>query len=201
MPAVIFDSEREEVKNMLCEAVKKGASHALVGNVGHICLAREAGLRVHGDHRFNISSSRAASEIFKLGLSDVIVSAELTLPQIRDIGGKRLATVYGKLPLMTLEKCVIKEIADCKRCEREGFVYLVDRKGVRFGVRREYKHRNLIFNSVPVYMADRADELCKYKIDGWHFIFSDESRKEVDEVIDAYISHRAPSTSVRRILK
>ena len=200
VPTVIFDSEREEVAEMLKAAKEKGAHHALVGNIGHISLASEAGLEVHVDHRFNISNCSAAKEIADLGVSDMVVSAELTLPQIRDIGGKRLATVYGKLPLMTIEKCVIKEISDCKRCEREGFAYLVDRKGVRFAVRREYKHRNLIFNSVPVYMADRADLLSKYRVDGWHFIFSDESAREVDEVIDAYVLRRAPGVgSVRRI--
>ncbi len=200
MPAVVFDSERAEVLEMLKGARQKGAEHVLVGNIGHIALAREAGLEVHADHRFNIANSSAAKELTKLGVSDMIVSAELTLPQIRDIGGRRLATVYGKVPLMTLEKCVIKEISDCKRCEKEGFLYLVDRKGVRFAARREYKHRNLIFNSVPVYMADRYDLLNKYKVDSWHFIFTDERAKEVDEVIDAYISCRAPQTNfVRRI--
>ena len=49
-------------------------------------------------------------------------------------------------------------------------------------------------------MADRYDLLKKYRVDSMHFIFSDESAKEVDEVIDAYISHRSPKTSsVRRI--
>ena len=199
LPAVVFDSEREEVLELLRSAAEKGASHALVGNIGHIDLVRKAGLKAHADHRFNISNSSAAKELEGLDVSDFTVSAELTLPQIRDIGGKRLATVYGKLPLMTLEKCVIKEISDCKHCENEGFAYLVDRKGVRFAVRREFKHRNIVFNSVPVYMADRSDLLCKYRVDGWHFIFCDESKGEIDGVIDAYISHRAPKTTVRRI--
>ena len=200
MPAVVFDSERAEVLDRLRKAAKMGAEHALVGNIGHFSLASEAGLIIHADHRCNISSATAAKELSSLGVADMVVSSELTLPQIRDIGGRRLATVYGKLPLMTLEKCVIKEISDCKTCESQGFAYLVDRKGVRFAARREYKHRNLIFNSVPVYMADRYDLLKKYRVDGWHFIFSDESANEVDEVIDAYISRRAPKTNaVRRI--
>lgn len=200
MPPVIFDSERAEVVDLLKEASQKGAEHVLVGNIGHIDLAREAGLEIHADHRFNIANSSAAKELSALGVSDFIVSAELTLPQIRDIGTKRLATVYGKIPLMTLEKCVIKDVSSCKNCEGDGFVYLVDRKGIRFAARREYKHRNLIFNSVPTYMADRYELLKKYKVDAWHFIFSDENPREVDEVIDAYISHRTPKTnSVRRI--
>ena len=199
MPAVIFDSEREEVIELLKQAAEKGAVHALVGNIGHIVLARKMGLLVHADHRFNVANSIAAKQVAELGVEDMIVSSELTLPQIRDIGGKRFATVYGKMPLMTLEKCVIKEISDCRRCDKEGFSYLVDRKGVRFAVRREYKHRNIIFNSVPIYMADRYDLLSKYRVDGSHFIFSDESAREVDEIIDAFVSHRAPKTTVRRI--
>jgi len=38
------------------------------------------------------------------------VSAELTLPQIRDLEGAKAAIVYGRIPLMTLEKCVICEL-------------------------------------------------------------------------------------------
>ncbi|MBO7740630.1 MAG: U32 family peptidase, partial [Clostridia bacterium] len=57
LPPVIFDSEREAVLEKLKTAVKNGASHALVGNVGHIALAKEAGLILHGDWRFNIMSS------------------------------------------------------------------------------------------------------------------------------------------------
>lgn len=200
LPSVIFDSEKEEVTQMLKKAVSKGATHALVGNIGHIDLAKDAGLTVHADYRFNITNSRTASEIEELGFEDMIVSPELTLPQIRDIGGDRAVTVYGKMPLMTLEKCVMREISDCKKCKSGGFGYLVDRKGVRFAVRREWKHRNIIFNSVPFYMADRSLLLTRYKINSQHFIFTDESEDEVLRVINAYKNGLSPrDSSVRRI--
>jgi hypothetical protein len=71
---------------------------------------------------------------------------------------------------------------------------------MRFAVRREFDHRNIIFNSVPVYMADRKDALVKYKVTGEHFIFTDESKDEAERVIIAYKKGLPPSAKqVRRI--
>ena len=202
MPAVIFDSERDEVEQMLKKATELGARHVLVGNVGHFDIVRSVSseLVIHADYRMNVANAKAADEVFSLGALDVIVSPELTLPQIRDIGGDRLAIVYGKVPLMTLEKCVMREISDCKSCESGKAGYLTDRKGVRFLVLREYKHRSLVFNSVPVYMADRKDLLRKYKVTGEHFVFTDETAKDVDKIIGAYSRGlSARNLQIRRI--
>ena len=183
----------------LAEAKKKGARHALVGNIGHLSLVREAGLIPHADYRMNIFSAESAACAEALGFESMIVSPELTLPQMRDVGGNRRAVVYGKVALMTIEKCVIREIAACERCENDGFVYLTDRKGVRFPVRREPPHRNIIFNAVPIYMADRADVLTKNRLAGGHFVFSDESRAECEKIIEGYKRGSAPSMPIRRI--
>lgn len=200
LPPVIFDSEYGEVERMLSEAKAAGAIHALVGNIGHLEMVKRAGLIPHADYRMNIANGESAARAEELGFVDMIVSPELSLPQIRDIGGDRLALIYGKAVLMTLEKCVIRDVADCKRCESEGVVYITDRKGVRFGIMREWEHRNIIFNSIPTYMADRADALAKNKILGGHFVFSDETRDEVDAVIDAYKKGKAPKNGrIRRI--
>ena len=159
MPAVVFDSERETVEEMLRHANKLGAEHVLVGNIGHFDIVRsavgEGKMTLHADYRMNIANSVSAKRVEELGALDMIVSPELTLPQIRDIGGDRLALVYGKVPLMTVEKCVMREISDCESCERGKWGYLVDRRGMRFAVCREFQHRNLIFNSVPVYKPPR----------------------------------------------
>ena len=204
MPAVIFDGEREEVEEMLCRAIDKGARHVLVGNVGHFDIVRKIAdgreIEMHADHRMNITNSSTAKVVEGLCGGDMIASSELTLPQIRDIGGDRLAIVYGKVPLMTVEKCVMREISSCDECNNNRWAYLVDRRGMRFAVCREWKHRNIIFNSVPVYMADRREQLMKYKIVGEHYIFTDETKKEAEAVIRGYKEGRAPlAKQIRRI--
>ena len=91
--------------------------------------------------------------------------------------GNTAAIVYGRLPLMTLEKCVIREIADCATCQSEA-VQLRDRRGVSFPVLREWKHRNVIYNSLPTCMSDRADALDRAGLSARHFIFSVESAED-----------------------
>ena len=135
-----------------------------------------------------------------MGFDEILLSPELTLPQIRDIKGNPATIVYGRIPLMTLEKCVIREIADCKTCET-GKVRITDRRGIEFPVLREWEHRNVIYNSLPTSMSDRQDELVRYGIVNRHFIFSDENPKEVDAVIDAFEKGLPLPKKVRRLAK
>ena len=198
LPEVIFDSQTEEIEGLLRDAYRAGARDALVGNIGHIELAKRCGFSVHGDMRLNVTNNSSLAKLEKLGVEDCILSPELTLSQIRGIGGAKGVCVYGRLPLMICEKCVGKELGDCKACD-EGRLSLLDRRGVQFPVIRRYPHRSAIFNSVPVYMADRQGDLQSARIEHEHFIFTVESKKEVARIIDAYESGAAAPEKCRRI--
>ena len=198
LPEVIFDSERDEVERMLEKAYADGARDALVGNIGHIELAKKAGFKVHGDIRLNAFNNSSVAKLERLGLEDVILSPELTLPQIRDIGGASGVCVYGRLPLMITEKCVGKEIGGCDACE-SGSAILTDRRGAEFPVLKRFKHRSAIFNSLPTYMADKRAELQRARVSFEHFIFTVEEKKEAEAVIDAYKRGLESPFSCRRI--
>lgn len=198
LPEVIYDGERENIKKMLETAKAKGAEHILVGNYGHLYLAKDSGLKIHGDLRLNVANRTSAYVCEQEGFEDVILSPELTLPQLRDIGGRSLVCVYGRLPLMVTEKCVGKEISDCEACKR-GKTELVDRKGARFPVLNDGYHRSLIFNSVPIYMADKMRDVEGKGIIMHHYIFTIETKDEVGRVIEAYKKGTPPSVPVRRI--
>ena len=198
IPPVIFDRERAQVENMLKIACERGAEYALVGNLGHIELAKKYGLKLCGDIRFNVSNNQSVAQLEKLGFECFVVSPELSLPQARDIGGARLVTVYGRLPLMLLEKCVGKELGGCAKCEK-GRGELLDRRGTRFPMLREWEHRSVIYNSLPTSMSDKQALLAKNMIFGQHFIFSTESREECEKVISAFKKGSALAVPVRRI--
>ncbi|MBE6672316.1 MAG: U32 family peptidase [Ruminococcaceae bacterium] len=184
LPPVITDKEREAVKAALLSAKAEGAVHALVGNVGHFALARECGFVIHGDFRLNINNSRCAEEIAG-HCADFILSPELILPQIRDIGGEKSVIVYGRTPLMLLEKPV-------------GAPQLRDRKGVIFPILQE-GGRDLVFNCIPTYMADRKDQLKAAGVRNLHFIFTVEGKRESEAILEAYEKGLATKKEVRRI--
>ena len=198
LPEVIFDGEKDKIRELLANAKKRGAEHALVGNIGHIALVKEADLKLHGDFRLNATNDSTVAFYEKLGFVDVILSPELTLPQLRDIGGKSFATVYGRMPLMVTEKCVNSALGDCKTCkEKEGRTWLVDRKGIRFPVFKTFGHRSIIFNSAPYYMADKQSELDRSKITMQHFIFTVENKAEIESVISSYKKHQKPNDNLK----
>lgn len=198
IPPVIFDRERAQVENMLKKAREQGAEYALVGNIGHVELVKKYGFRLCGDIRLNLFNNQSAARAEALGFECFAVSPELSLPQARDIGGARLVTVYGRLPLMLLEKCVGKELGGCGKCEK-GRTELSDRRGAKFPVLREWEHRSVIYNSLPTSMSDKQDLLAKNRVEGWHFIFSTESREECERVISAFVSGSALTCQVRRL--
>jgi hypothetical protein len=101
---------------------------------------------------------------------------------------------------MLLEKCVARELVSCSECEA-GRASITDRRGVTFPILRELDHRNVIYNSAPTYVADLESDLKKANVTNRHFLFSTETKTEVDEVIKAYKERKsAPqSQKIRRI--
>ena len=197
LPEVIFDSQLPATEKMLEAAKKAGAKRALAGNLGHIDLAKQYGFDVFGDFRLNVTNASSAAELQRLGIGDFVLSPELSLAQLRDIGAGS-AVVYGRIPLMITEKCVGKEIGGCEKCQ-SGKLTLTDRRGVSFPVLQRFEHRSAIFNSVPVYMADKADDLARAKLSRQHFIFTTETRAECEQIIKNYIQKRPTDKPIKRI--
>ena len=182
LPPVIFDREEKEVFEKLKEAFCKGASHVLCHQVWQADFvkkaAEEAGLQnpvIHCSHRAGIYSNITADEICKYGFYDITLSPELLLPAMRDISYRKSVIVYGALPVMTLEKPV-------------GFKSLTDRTGATFPILRE-GGRDILYNSQPIYEADREDLLKEAGIFNRVFIFSTETKGEVKKVIEEYKNH------------
>ena len=198
LPAVLFQRDLPVLSLRLAELKKKGVKYALVGNLGHLQAVKKSGLSPMGDFRLNITNRETVCQLEQLGISCSVLSPELTLPQARDVGGNTAITVYGRIPLMTLEKCVIREIADCNTCGANKAV-LCDRMGAKFPVLREWEHRNVVYNSLPTCMSDRQSALKNANLSAWHFIFSTETPHEVDRVIKAFREEAPLGIPVRRV--
>lgn len=204
MPPVIFDSEKERVEELIKKAAESGAKYGVVTNLGQIEMLKKYAPDVSliADFRFNVGNSHSVRFFEELGFESVVLSCELTLPQIRDIKGAKAVVAYGRIPLMTLEKCVIKELYGdrqaCEICSR-GEAEMKDRRGFVFPVVREFPHRNIVLNSLPTQMSDREQEMIAAGAVDIHFLFTTESPEEVDRVIEDHRLCRRPDGKVRRI--
>lgn len=198
LPPVIFPEDTDHIREMLAKIASKGIEHLLVGNLGHLPLTTGFGFVLHGDYRLNAANNATVCELERYGFADVIASAEMSTAQLRDLGGNTAAIVYGRVPLMTLERCINKQAAGCAACTKGG-AQLTDRRGVKFPVVREYGHRNLVLNSLPTGMSDKQSALDASGITAQHFLFTVESAAQVDRVIAAYKHGTALPYPVRRI--
>lgn len=183
------------------EAAVKDAKAVMAHSMGQISRALDCGAKVTASMRMNVFNTGAAKELKRLGCVAVCASPELPLGAMRAIGDT--AVVYGRLPLMLLMRCMRTGESSCKKDELSSTglckKILTDRKGAKFPVIGSAGCVNVMYNSVPVYMADKAEDISS--LVGHHFIFTTESAVEVAEIIRAYRFGTAPkdSTSIRRL--
>ena len=156
LPRVWRDRDEVELRRWLDHAKALGVTAVLAGNIGHLSLVRDTGLAVYGDYGLNVFNGRALDYLRKKGLSSACLSFELRFAQLRDLP-KCLpaeAIVYGRLPLMITENCLIENAGAC-RCDRPNF--LTDRTGAAFPLLPAYGHRTEIQNSRVLWLADRPE--------------------------------------------
>ena len=195
LPRICKDHERETLRALLLSAKEKGCVSAAVHGPGQIALVKEVGLRVRGDFGLNVFNSRSLDELRGWGLESATLSFELRHEQLRDIR-KPIpceAIVYGRLPLMIMENCIIANEHGCKPHDLNGTCaanhVLTDRRGERFPVVSAFGCRNEILNGKTLYLADK-NELRRCALTYARLRFTTESPEECVEIMEQYLGLR-----------
>lgn len=186
LPRVVTDSEAPRVQALLEDLFDRGVNEALCGNLGHIMLARRAKMKVRGDFGLNIFNSWTLATVAETGVLSATASFEMRLSQVRDLA-KTVNTeliVYGRLPLMVSDQCIIKNSAG--RCACQTPAQLSDRMGSIFPVVKEYGCRNVVYNAHKLYLADKMEDLLGCGLWGLRLMFTTESARECAEVARGY---------------
>ena len=182
LPRIINDTQMKEVHSTLQRLFDYGVNEALVGNLGHVMLAREAGMKLRADFGMNVFNSYTMEMLSQMGFLSATASFELRLSQIKDMA-KPLDTeliIYGRLPLMVSEQCIIKESSG--RCTCQTPAQMSDRMGSVFPVVKEYGCRNVVYNAHKLYLADKKEDLYSAGLWGLRMMFTIESARECVEV-------------------
>ena len=187
LPRVVADSQVQEVTDILKDLAEKGIDEALVGNLGHVFMAKSAGMKVRGDFGLNIFNSYSVDVLRQAGFISATASFELRIAQIKDLA-KTVPTemiVYGRLPLMVSDQCIISHSAG--RCTCQTPSQMSDRMGSVFPVVREYGCRNVILNAHKLYLADKKEDLMSSGLWAMRMMFTTESGREAYETARCYM--------------
>ena len=188
LPRVIWSGELAPVARQLRTVYEMGVRQVLAGNLGQLHIARAAGFAVRGDFGLNIVNSRAMRYLREQGLDSQLLSFELTLPRIRDISKAVPAEllIYGRLPLMLMENCVMKNRTGICACQT-GTVRLVDRVGEEFPIVKDPGTcRNVLLNGKKLYLLDKKDALRGMGLWALRLQFTTENPGEIDKVLMDY---------------
>ena len=203
LPRVWRDRDEADLRRRLEKARELGIDGVLVGNIGHLPLTRGLGLSLYGDFGLNVYNSRSLDYLRRKGLASACLSFELRFSQIRDL--KKLlpteALVYGRLPLMITENCLVQNQEGCGLSAAGPLVpagapcreshALHDRTGAAFPLLPAFGHRTEVQNSRPLWLADRET----WKRLGLAFArlrFTTERPEACVEILRAYRTGGAP---------
>ena len=203
LPRVWRDRDEADLRRRLEKARELGIDGVLVGNIGHLPLTRGLGLSLYGDFGLNVYNSRSLDYLRLKGLASACLSFELRFSQIRDL--KKLlpteALVYGRLPLMITENCLVQNQEGCGLSAAGPLVpagapcreshALHDRTGAAFPLLPAFGHRTEVQNSRPLWLADRET----WKRLGLAFArlrFTTERPEACVEILRAYRTGGAP---------
>ena len=181
IPRAQYDHTDRTV-SLLRSAKAAGASFAFAGTIDGVALARQAGLPVLGSFTLNIFNGPALEEYHRLGVDAAVLSQELRVKDLDRLGGStpRGLLIYGRVPLMLMRTCPVRNGTDCRRCR--GTRSLTDRKGEQFPVVCSNGASDLL-NSCPTKMLDRLSEIrsCDFTL----LYFTVESGEEAAEIVSS----------------
>ncbi|WP_143826252.1 U32 family peptidase [Scatolibacter rhodanostii] len=195
IPRVIFGlSSEEKIKQKMQEHMLVGRKAFLCQNIGALQLCKELGAEAHGGFSLNILNSKSLAFFAENGLKSAELSPEITLKEMMDLGNEvpKGVMLYGRQALMMTRKCPVKsEKHPCRNCT--GTTALIDRQKKEFPVMCTLSGMNKyteVFNSVPLWMADRLPEVkgADYGI----LRFTVENAVECDQILKAFNRQEKP---------
>ena len=184
LPRIIHDGEMPSIKAALRAVRDMGITEVLCGNLGHLLPVRELNMAIRGDFGLNLFNSGAVNTARELELASACLSFEMTLPQIRDVSKAVPCEIliYGRLPLMVTENCLIKNRTGQCTCHTP--TKLTDKTGADFPIIKDGAScRSVLLNGKKLNLLDRQEDLSHLGLWGLRMYFTTENAREVDNVI------------------
>lgn len=140
------------------------------------------------DYTFNIMNNHTLEFWEEQGVIGETLSLELSQQEVEDMesSSHNEYMVYGKMPLMVTEQCIIKDQGYCKK-ELDAKFELEDRKGFTYTLKRNCRDcHSLIYNIQPLMLIKHNKILKKLPVATYRFLFLEEDSKKVTDILDAY---------------
>lgn len=171
LPQIFLNGEAAYWRHKLALWQEAGARSYRIESLGALQLVKDCGIkdRLCGGLGLNVFNSLTAERLFEQGLSRLLLSSELSMPQIRELhfSGEKELLMHGAAQLMISQYCVLGGVLGgrtaqnpcsmpCKDCNSH---MLRDKLNFGFPLRCDRFCRMHIFNSRELCMLGELREL------------------------------------------
>ncbi len=156
LPPVVWDGEDEILRRQIARASALGVKEIYVADPGQAAFCGNLPVSIRGDTCIQASNSETLRVYKDAGFDSVMLPFDLSFRQIREISKliDTELTVYGRLPLMVTESCLIKNSSGVCTCSRPS--ELKERSGACYPVVRTSGCRNIVYSPLKLFLADRT---------------------------------------------
>lgn len=178
-----FIINEKALKKRLDELKAKGITAAYCQNLSAVSIAKHSGFEIIGATGLNVCNNESLAALEQIGMKASVLSSEISLIDSEKVKTslKKGIFAYGRLPLMLLRNCPLKNGRSCDKCDKKGC--LEDRINKRFPIVCRNGYSELL-NSAPLYLADKLNEI--KDIDFMLLYFTDETCSECEKIIGEY---------------
>ncbi len=193
VPPVFLADCEENVKARLGELNKFGFAHVLAHTIAHIELVSGMDMKIHVGFHMNVTNSRSIEFFSNSGVSDVVLSQEITLKRAEKlISSVPLGIIaYGRQSLMTLRRCPISNGKPCnngKKCGEQ----LFDRMGNE--IPTICSNTVELLNPDCLYLSDKMSDISFLDFIVLRFTTEDDTQ----EIFELYERGRKPDGKLTR---
>lgn len=192
-PFLLFPFDEDALETKLKTLKNLRINSVSVDNIGTLNIALKMGFNVSCGHGLNVLNSQSVKFLEDLGVLDITVSPETNMELVKNLDAhvKTGLIGYGKLPLMRLRVCPVKN-GECGKCPGEGEVE--DRYGKSFTLLCEKKKYRSLLNNVPLYIGDKDLS----GIDFATLYFTVETKAEAMRIFERFINGESPEGGFTR---
>lgn len=187
MPYIFRENTNKRYEKMYTEIEKKYDGILIRNWESYAWLKRhEYQKEIRSDYNLYIFNRKTKEELRQLGIARGTASVELNDRELARIGiEEQVFIAYGYQPVMISAGCIQKTSASCDG--KGGVLSISDRYQKKFAVRRYCRDcYNVMYNSAPLFLADKAEEVHALAPAELRLDFTTESSGQVKEICHAY---------------
>lgn len=187
MPYIFRENTIKRYEKMYTEIEKKYDGILIRNWESYAWLKRhEYQKEIRSDYNLYIFNRKTKEELRRLGIARGTASVELNDRELARIGiEEQVFIAYGYQPVMISAGCIQKTSASCDG--KGGVLSISDRYQKKFAVRRYCRDcYNVMYNSAPLFLADKAEEVYALAPAELRLDFTTESSGQVKEICHAY---------------